>query len=274
MAFRFLIFLFFLSIVFNITASAQIPEENKTNIDTLKENIIYEYDTIYLAPDTVRITDTIYHLLPLQIKKHHFSIEAVFVPYFYSSFNSQFFSDTLLVKNNLNYNFTLNLVYEKNRYLFSAGIGFSPFHEHLSKTTSTLSSTSATNGQQLYDSLLIINDCTTENYYNYLGLQLMIGRKWTYRKLNFELKTYLITNLLLNYKAYYPTSEPENEIRKSDVLQSVYSVCVSSGFGYQFTKRIGLNISPFYSYSFSNRHKFPRRAFQSIGIGVGVKFLL
>ncbi len=66
---RLILTFFILSFLCTVTCKAQTETKKNPATDTVSEKEIIEYDTIYLAPDTTKLIDTIVHYLDLKNQK-------------------------------------------------------------------------------------------------------------------------------------------------------------------------------------------------------------
>jgi len=266
-------------VLLSIPAFSQVDSTFK---DTIKEITIYEYDTVYVDSDTIRLTDTIFDIIKSIPKKENKfrlflssmvpnSIGVNLNTFIAGNLKEKKLSDSLLYQNVINYSFSFHINYVYNKYLLSIGIGLTPYHEkyHFKQTYYSLSGTN-TNGA--YDSLLINNEYNAQYYYNYLNLNVLFGRKWKLNKKWFlSLNAGFIADFLVGYKQGN-TITSKSKLGKFDI-----SIAFAPHLIYNYEKHrrnFELYLSPFYQHSLLNDTKFPLTSFQKIGIGVGFKFMI
>ncbi len=268
-----------IQILLSTTAFSQIDPVSK---DSLNEVTIYEYDTVYLEPDTIRVTDTITTIIKAtEVKKKKAyslaflapkSIGFNLLPFISGNLKNKSISDSLSYKTVFNTSFSVQLNYYNKKYLFSIGAGFTPFHEKYQYSGTYYSTDGETDTTGTYDSLLINKKYTAEYYYQYLNLNILFGKKWKLnKKWNLRLVTGFTTDFLFAYKQ--GNSETmSSEIRKFDV-----SIYLSPQIVYNYKKRkrnFEVYLSPFYQHSLLGNNKYPYTTFQKMGIGVGFNKIL
>jgi hypothetical protein len=278
-----------LHILLSISAFSQ---EKFALIDTSKEVIIYEYDTVYLKPDTIRLTDTIVEFLKTKNNKNQrahsrllsrtlFSSNSFLSPLTpnYISFNAAPFisgnlqdknlSDSLVNQTLINKRFSLLWNYLYRKSLFSVGIGFTPYHEKFTNNTSYYSSNAVEISAESYDSLLIKNEITYNYYYNYLNLYAQYGRVWALDdRLSLSFNIGCIADFLIAYKQG-STQTPGSLVRKFDA-----SIIVTPNISYKLGYNFSVFIAPFYERSLLTDNKYPYTSFQKMGIGAGFNLFL
>jgi hypothetical protein len=267
--------------LFSISAFSQV---DSTFRDTIQEITIFEYDTVYMQPDTIRLTDTIVDIikLPSIKKKNHTSLnfKSFFSALSPNTFGINFFtfvagnlqekkiSDSLFSQPIINECYSFRINYNFKKYLFSIGAGFIPYREkyHFLRTYNV--SNFKANPSVTYDSLLITKEYTSNFYYNYLNFNVLFGRKWNLnKKWYINLNGICITDFLFGYKQG-KTDNPEPNIRKFDI-----SIGFSPYFIYKFNNKLEIYFSPFYQHSLLNDKKYPFTSFQKMGIGVGFNII-
>jgi hypothetical protein len=280
-----LVFCFFVSSYIN----AQVSEKNHVRHNITLDTVIYEVDTVYMPPDTIRIADTIRNNPPRtqSVEKTTNKIQYVakkfsnqwslgfhILPFISNLFNNISPIDSFSFQKVVNYSYDINIQCGFKNYVIGIGAGITPLHERMNYQGSH-GATSAQDALLSYDSLQIANNCTSDNYYNYFNLYLTVGRKWTGKKIDFGFNASFITDLLMDYKAVLPLSSPfNNQINSSSVRKLGFSAAISPYLGFKFGKTMALILAPFYKYSFSQDHKFPQNNFQNIGISAGLNIFL
>jgi hypothetical protein len=270
------IYILWFLVSFSLSAFSQVESGLS---DSINEITIYEYDTIYLQPDTIRLIDTIVDIVKIPSTnqsqsnlKNSSSPNSLFIipnsiginisPFFGGSMYDKNVSDSLYSKLIFNYAITGQINYQSKKYLLSIGIGLSPFKEtHYFKTSTNHLIADSTG---IYDSVMISNKSTYNYYINYLNFNVLIGRKWQINKkwsVNFKIGCF--TDFLLGYKQGN-TNNPDSLVQKFNL-----SIGFSPGICYKAGKRIEFFISPFYQYSLFRKKEFPYTASQKTGIGLG-----
>jgi len=253
---------------FSISAFSQI---DSTRRDSIEEIIIYEYDTIYIQPDTIRITDTIFEIVKRDSVKtikpnvsrnrssgRGISLKGILpksigfsvAPFMF--LNENIPSDTLSSQSvfNANYNFQIN--YYSKKYLLSIGLGYSPYHERYSSSNKNYSSNQDTSLTGSYDSLLISNNYQINYYYNYLNINLLIGRKFSVsKKLELSLNLGTSVDFLVGY------SQGNTSVSDSLVKKYNLSLIFSPQLTYKIGQNLEFKLSPFYQRSVFEDRKYP-----------------
>jgi hypothetical protein len=271
-------------IIVSNSANAQVNNNKPVNADTINQTVEYEYDTIFVAPDTIRLTDTLYRF---QLDKNKTSRSRKFkllnnINIFNSlsdkwsaglgiySFLSGFpinDVDSFSAKWTLNLNFEFHVNYQVNQIRYTLGLGFLPLHEQLQyQGSNSLKSQVVSNG--IRDSFLLTSNCTSHNYYNYLQLFFNVGKKWGTRKFFFVLDAGLAGNLLINYHAILPGIQP-TKINTSKVGKYGFRIGLNPSIGYKFNNGLNVSLVPFCSYSLLNVYKYP--VGEQIIVGLGLR---
>jgi hypothetical protein len=268
-----------IQILLSISAFSQVDSTFK---DTLKEIIVFEYDTVYIEPDTIRITDTITTIIKTTEvkKKKEYSLAFLnpksigfnLLPFFSGNLKNKNISDSLSYQTVINSSLSVQLNYYNKKYFFSIGLGFTPFHEKYQYTGTYYSVDGITDTTGTYDSLLINKEYTGDYYYQYLNLNILFGKKWNLNKRwNLRLVAGFTSDFLLGYKQGN-TKTMRSEIRKFDI-----SIAFSPQIVYTYKKRkqnFEIYISPFYQHSLLANNKYPYTTLQKMGIGVGFNKIL
>ena len=274
---RIYIFVLISCFYINDAVKAQVINTNSVKPDSIVETIVYEYDTVYVAPDTLKLTDTIvnYLRIPEKIKKHNLSVGFSILPFISNPFNQVNAIDSFSNQKVFNYSLDVNIGYTLKNYIVSIGAGITPIHERLRYQSSHNVSTSSQVASASYDSLQVNYNCTADNYYDYFNAYLSIGRKWRSKNFDYGCNISLITDILIDFKAFVPVSPPlENRIHSTSVRQLGFSAAVSPYLGYRFGKKLELFVAPFYKYTFNKDHRYPQNNLQNLGIGVGFNIIL
>jgi len=271
-------------IFFSFSAFSQIDSTYK---DSIEEIIIYEYDTIYIQPDTIRITDTIFDIIkkdslkvsnPQRNRKQRSngsysmkgflprSIGLSVMPFM--SLNPQAPSDTLnpQLVFNMAYHFQLN--YYTDKFSISYGMKYIPYHEQFRGHGTSYSSNQDTVNSGSYDSLLVNNNYQVDYYYHYLCLDLIIGRKFIIsKKLELNLNLGVSVDFLIGYKQGN-TAVSDSMIRKTD-----FSLLVSPQIIYKINKKLEFKFSPYYQHAILKDKQYPYLFRQRAGIEAGFNFV-
>ena len=275
------------SLILVFISFSVFSQMDSTRRDSIEEIIIYEYDTIYIQPDTIRITDTIFDIIKRdslkviepdiskKIKlKRYFSMKGILpksMGFSVASFfpiNTQSPSDTLILQQVFNTAFKLHLNYYSKKYLLSIGVGYSPYHERFSGFDGSYSSNRDTVTSGSYDSLQISNNYKVDYYYDYLSLDLILGRKFIInKKIELNLNFGASTDFLIGYKQGN-TSVSDSMLRKFD-----FSLYISPQIIYKINKKLEFRFSPFYHHAILDDKKHPYLLQQRVGIEAGLNFV-
>ena len=286
---------FILPLIFSTTVFSQRTPSLR---DTIKETIIFEYDTVYLKPDTIRMTDTILNIIhsnPVKKPKpffHNFSffprrlnistspvlssrfrpnsIGIAVVPFVAGNLKKEQISDSLTTQPLINVSFCLKLNYMLGkRSIFSVGAGFTPFHEMQQFQRTYYARVPDSNRTDAYDSLLVSEERTYNYYYNFLNLYLLYGRKWNLTdNLYLSIDAGCAVDLLLDYNQGNTNRQP-SETGKFNI-----SFSISPSFSYKLSNNIEFCLSPFFQHSFGLNKKYPHPFFEKTGVGAGINIIL
>ncbi|HEY4784485.1 MAG TPA: hypothetical protein VIH57_00485 [Bacteroidales bacterium] len=269
---------FILAIIINQPIKAQAKNEKFEPSDTIHENVLYEYDTVYVAPDTLKLTDTIIHYKPNpnpnQIKPSHSSTffdkinilnnmsDKWTVGIGLGSFVSGLFEkgnvvDSFSTKRTINYIFDIHISYQLNRFKYTVGVGFSPIHERLWFAADRFSITSLT-GSGSYDSIRVKKDCVSDNYFNYVNVFFSMSHRWgnVKQKVYVGVNTFISEDFLINYNAVLPADQVI-KIKDSSVRKAGTRIGVFPCVGFRSKKNLNFAVGPFCWYSLVDNHKYP-----------------
>lgn len=272
----FLIFAFVTLILSPNIIHAQVDNHQSMKLDTIKETIIYEYDTIFVAPDTIRMVDTIVNyqsVKPVSIKTQtdkalHWSVGTAVLPVFYNFFEDHK-TDSFYIKHNVGTGAELILRASAKKYFYMLRLGLIPIHEEMANQNIYL--TSVKQNSAYYDSLSVTNNCISNNYYNYLSFAASLGRKWGEGKLYFSFHLSILTDILVKHDAILPVITKER-IADTSINKFSWGVAVNPCVGYVLSKRLEIFLSPYYRYSFFQRNKYPNSDLQILSAATGLHF--
>lgn len=279
----------FLFIINNLNAFGRIHNETRGKLDTIPETIVFEYDTVYLAPDTLKQVDTIVHYQQINpnnaIQKKSFrllenfnilkgfseqwSIGIGINTYLDGLMANRLIDDSISVRKLVNYSFEVHLNYKVNQFIYSLGIGYSPVHEQFQIQNTTGHNSSITSNGS-YDSLLIKSNCLTTNYYHYLNVFLNVGKKWGHGNVFFVLNSNLTCDVLLNASAFLPFNPPI-KVNSSSIQRVGLKLGVNPYIGFKFLRASEFSFGPFCNYSFLNSSKYPIVNQFIFGIGLKIQ---
>ncbi len=279
---------FFVSTTLIFISLSAFSQIDSTRRDSIEEIIIYEYDTIYIQPDTIRITDTIFDIKKrdsLRVtrtnkskrlsSRGNFSMKGFLpksfgfsvVPYTY--FNPQILPDTLNPQQVLNMSYRFQLNYYTNKYLVSYGLTYTPYHEQFSGNDTIYSSNHDTVYSGSYDSIRIINNYQIDYYYDYLSLDLMLGRKFTLsKKLELNLNIGASAGFLIGYR------QGNTAISDSMIRKTNFSLLFSPQLIYKISRKFEFKLAPFYQNAIFEKKKSPYLLRQRTGFEIGLNYVL
>ena len=266
-----------IQVLFSVSVFSQIDSTLK---DPNKEITIYEYDTVYLQPDTIRLTNVIIDTIKtnpikneqLVSKNNHPFFSAIMpnsvgvkiTPFISEIHQNTKISDSLYSQSVINTSFSIQVNYNYNKYILSIGAGFTPYHEKQHFKNTYYSSNLKSSPSGIYDSLLINKEYTANYYYNYLNLNIIFGREWKLnKKWYLSLNAGCIGDYLIGYKQNN-TNVTESTVRKFDI-----SLTFTPSLTYKINRNFEIYISPFYQHSLLDDKKNPNSSAQKMGIGVG-----
>ena len=277
----------FLFLINNLSTFGQIHDETHLKLDTIPETIIFEYDTVYLAPDTLKQVDTIVHYQQLKQnntlqKKNfkflenfnilkgfneHWSLGVGFNTYLDGLLDKSLLLDSVSVRKLINYSFEVHLNYKVNQFIYSIGLGYSPVHEQF-QAQSINGQNSSIAGNGSYDSLQIKSNCLTTNYYHYLNVFLNVGKKWGHGNVFFVLNSNLTCDILINSSALLPFNPPL-KVNSSSIQKIGLKIGINPYIGFKFLKNSEFSLGPFCNYSVLHSQKYP--VVNQFIFGIGLK---
>jgi hypothetical protein len=269
----------------NISSFAQVHDSRAEKLDSIHETIVYEYDTIYVAPDTLRITDTVYQYqtkLKKASRHYDFKLFSKIDPFNYLSdkwtagAGAYFFlsgfplnkQDTFSINPSVCYNIDFHINYRANFFRYTFGIGFKAIREQLHYDSKVFVSTAMNNGYR--DSILYNNNFTSQNYFNYLQLFFNIGKTWTRHKLFFALDLNMTGNLMIMNHSLVPEINPV-KIRSSLLNNYSFSTGLFPSIGYKNRRGVCISLVPFASVFPFSGSKYPTTERFMIGVGFRVQ---
>ena len=237
------------------------------------ETVIYEYDTIYVSPDTIRITDTIISYQsqrPLQVKEkeEHWAIGISLLPMVSNFFGEKSVIDSSSAKKVYNFTYNVNFQYNYKGFIVCLGGGITRLHDRIiypQRRNQLIAS----------DSILIVGNCISDNYFRYVNLSLSLGKKWGKRRIHYALSASFITDILIDHNAILPLSEQVyNKTFDTSVRKIGIAIMISPSVIYRLGKKLDFFISPCYRYTLNKRNLYPLSNLQEVGIGAGFSLLL
>jgi hypothetical protein len=281
-----LFFIVLASFTLNIV-NAQNIGNNQLKQDSIRETIIYEYDTVYVAPDTLIVTDTIVKyksdtkpgrpsiILSFFDKLNLFKnfqrewSAGVGIYSFLSGFPGKDASiDSFSLARLINYQFEFHVNYTVGQNRYSLGVRFTPLREQLHYNETQYIKKDISQG--VTDSLMVTNNGNNTNYYQLLGIVFNFSRNFGSRSVFFVFNGYVSADMVLGYSAYLPVRQ-KIEISSSSVRKIAYSFGVSPCLGFKFWQRIDLSIGPFCNYVMQNRDKYPVTSPFTYGMGIKIQ---
>lgn len=279
-------------------------QETSSLRDTLNEVIVFEYDTVYLKPDTLRVTDTIVEIekaVSSGKKKSSFnrffskissqsfltnnalltghsflshitpnSISFGVAPYINGNESSVTTANATNSQSVVNKSFALLWNYNYSNFVLSVGTGFTRYHEKQQELLTYYSANIQTNTHEPYDSLFVTDNISSDYYYNYLNVYALFGYSWVFnKKLSLLLSGGFVTDFLIGYKQGNTNNPSSSVIRKTDVRAAF-----APSLNYKITRNFGLFVAPFYQRSLVNDKKYPYSSFQKMGVGAGFNIFL
>lgn len=265
----------FLSVLFSaiLIKTSFCQELNTKQVkDTLvTEEVIYEVDTVYLHPDTVSFYDTIVHYTPKPARKL-----PIFVEVAGSSFVSGIFDyatiDTLTIRKTVNYSGALTLAYSYKSVFWGINLGLSQLEENIAYGKSFNSSNAQYTQSGYYDSLAYSGNCDYTNYFNYLNVALVFGKKWTGPgKFSYRAILHAGCDILLSHSSYSVLSDSENKIplADSDLRKFAWYFDLSASIGYRLGKKADIFVAPYGKFSLKSGKAYPLSNMAVIGLRLG-----
>jgi hypothetical protein len=269
---RYLYLFVFLILTTFKSAYAQQPEQKSVTDTIVTEEIVYEIDTVYLQPDTINLSDTIINYIK-QHKKHTWFVQAGVSPYVSGIFDFGNV-DTLQLKKTINYAVDFTLAYSFKTSFLGINIGFTQLQENLSYPGISYSSIAQSSGGAFYDSLSYAKTCSYRNYFNYLNIGVVFGRKWKgVRKISYSTSANAGCDILLSESAYSVLSDSYNKIPlpTSDIRKLSVSLGLSAALDYTLAKNTEFFFAPYVKFSLRLKKDYPLSSLTVIGFSVGLR---
>jgi hypothetical protein len=274
---------------FSFSAFSQVDSTMK---DSIEEIVIYEYDTLYYAPDTIFTSDTIYRVDTIFINKnkkkrnrkwiqtfksirknYQFSI----IPRSYSLVGGIFFngkleetlqSDSLYFQPNYNYSYSLQLSYNLLAFELLFGIGNSKLNEQFYYYNSYQTQISTSTISNNYDSLTVDEKIVVNTYYDNLNLYVLLGKRFDLnrRKLFFSFHGGCFADYLLKYE------QGNTNISKDQVKNISLSFLFTPKLSIRLKRNFELYFAPYLKWPLNKSDKFPKNTLNEYGINLGVTF--
>lgn len=264
-------------------------QTDSTRRDSIEEIIIYEYDTVYIQPDTIRITDTIFDIVKTDsIKKTNTntprrtrrrineytmkgflprSLGLSIAPFVY--INPGTLSDTLKPQQvfNMAYHFQLN--YYTDKYMVSYRLAYSSYHERFGGKFNSYTSNQDTASFGTYDSIRVVNNYQADYYYDYLSFDILLGRKFNIsNKFDLNLTFGASAELLLNYR------QGNTAVADSMVRKTNFSLIFSPQITYKISRKFEFKLAPYFQHAIFYEKKYPHSFRQRAGIEIGFNYVL
>lgn len=261
--------------MFNTQVVAQIPKKLVSVNDSLEEEIIYVDDTLYLAPDTIKMIDTIVHYLPDVHKTITPKWEmGIYVqPYEIGFFTDKIISDSASLLKTSVYDVDLQLHHYSKHMVYGFSAGYKKVNERF--LYSHFYYTNSDDVLGVYDSLRLKKDYTIENYYSYCNIAFAVGRYWSGKKFAFSCNAFLMFGILTaNSKYHLNISYIDSQIQSSNIKKTLFAVGIGPCLAYKIASKTKLNLSLNYEFYPENTHNHPVVYNHVLGFGTGISMLL
>jgi len=275
-------------------------ENNKYLSDSIHENLIFEYDTVLLPPDTIRLTDTItiadnsmhkpanrkkINNMSRNLKSKNqniqskYSLSICFSPFITAqNFFTGNLGDSVKYSSNqpLNFYYEISSGLKFNNWVLFAGINFISFSEISKKELSEpKNETIATELDTTIYFLKIHSIGQIKNYFYYAGF--LFGASYNLVKHNFIFCPQ--TCLGFNRRIPGTTYKFDNGINVryvpgNEMPNYLFSFSLSPSCGYKLSKNIFVLILPTYVYNVKGKNSFPVSYRHNFRLGFGIRFEL
>jgi hypothetical protein len=252
----------------------QVEQKNTISRDSIPEIIVYEYDTVYVAPDTIRYTDTIVHLIPVitSVRIPKTETGVFFTPFITGISNSNLKSDSLTLHATVNYHGGIRFTRYTSHFAWYLQAGYESVHSKLYYTNSYSTKDDELSG--VYDSLQVSGNYKINNYYDYFYMQPGFGKRWELKRFVFSLYAYGLYSFLYKHTDTDTYSERlQNELSINSVQKTSWSAGAQIDFGFRITSRILFHIAPTYQYKFNAKNFYPLGDSHRLGVTSGVAIL-
>jgi len=251
------------------------PQKDTVVIDSTGEDVIYVDETLYLAPDTIKLTDTIVDYLT-DARKNVLTKQEMGIycsPYSSGLFTNNWVSDSVSVLKIVIYELGLRWQCYVNKTIFNFSLGYKKVNEQLLYTNNYHLTSTDISG--VYDSILLKSAYTIKNYYNYFNISLGVGHHWDLHKFGFSLNAFLTAGILMNNSDYVANADAAIvQLRKNDITNTPFSIGLQPDLAYKLTTKINLHLSLNYGYSLNNSKKYPAVYLHTVAVSGGFSFFL
>jgi hypothetical protein len=260
---------------------SQAHTDTITNLNS-QEEVIFEYDTVVLPPDTIRITDTITMIdasekKSASTKKFHLNLNNQAISFIGSGFiTNQHLSDAQIIDSaeytsSQPYNYDLGLFYsfDISNYTLSAGINFISFSEKSEKNY-VLKKDTLINGFPSIRTDSI--NSKFRNYFYYTGFFVGVAYNINIEKLSISPELSFSFNKLLPNQNYKFEKGTTSLIIKNEKYSNLMLLSLSFPVAYEINKKIAVFLQPSFSGNLSADDLFPKTLKNCYRIGFGVKY--
>jgi hypothetical protein len=254
--------------------NGQVVAKDTLLTDSVPEIIVYEDDTLYVAPDTIRITDTIVHLIkekvPIRLRKNELGIN--FTPFFTGFSGLSLQSDSLTLHTTINYRSGIQFSYYTRHLAWYVQAGYESVHNRIDYSHSYMATGEDVSG--VYDSLFIKSKHEINNYFDFLYVQLGLGKRWEFKR--YTLSIYTLAMYSFMYKqACAEVYDDLTEVELSPDSRQKSSVLAGLQFdlGYKVTPSLLLHVVPTYQYKFMSEKKYSQGDTHRMGVTFGMSVL-
>ena len=251
--------------------SGQVHESDSLSQELGPEIIVYEDDTIFVAPDTILVIDTIVHYIKVEKPVLRSKRElGIIITNNFNSFDKQIDSVTLRAKPG--YRIGIQFTTYKQHFAWYMHAGYESVHNRINFKNSYGSTGEEVGG--VYDSLTIINSYIINDYLDLLYLQLGIGKRWGSKKIIFSVYTYGMYTFIYKQTSldHFFESVP-NELSAGSTVKNNFSLGVRSDLGYKLTSNLIFHIGPSFQYRINNKKSSLFGSSDILGVTSGLSIL-
>ncbi|HEX3006960.1 MAG TPA: hypothetical protein VHO90_05030 [Bacteroidales bacterium] len=254
--------------------SGQVVARDTLRTDSVPEIIVYEDDTLYVAPDTIRITDTIVHLIhekvPIRVRKKEAGV--YFTPFYTGFSRLTLQSDSLTLHTTMNYRSGIQFSYYAPRFAWYLQAGYESVHNKIQYSHSYM-----TTGEELsgvYDSLFVKSNHQINNYFDFVYIQLGLGKRWEFKRYTLSIYTSGMYSFMYKQTCADVYNELiERELSPDSRQKSSLSAGLQIDMGYKITRSLLLHAIPTYQYQFVSEKKYPQGDAHRLGVTFGMSVL-
>ena len=251
--------------------SGQVQETDSLSQELVPEIIVYEDDTIFVAPDTILVIDTIVHYVKIKEPVLRSKRElGIIITNNFNSFDKQI--DSIALRANPGYRLGIQFITYKQHFAWYIHVGYESVHNRINFKDSYEGTGEEVGG--VYDSLTITSSYEINDYLDLLYLQLGIGKRWGSKKIIFSVYTYGMYAFLYKQTSldHFFENVP-NELSVVSTIKNNFSLGIRSDLGCKLTSNFIFHIGPSFQYRINNKKSTLFGSSGILGVTYGLSIL-